>query len=191
MPSYIVLNHSVVPDIFEHGQIQACVRYWMNMHDMGRIRILGAGCGLKGYASLIDVGSEAQLTELLEASPVSGIEDVTSYPVTQLTESLPSASANTGKARFLIIAKGLSPLPDNADLDAARAHWQVIGADNGAGIFAIDDNPGFIVLVHVADHTELMTILMNNPINQWGEYEILPLISPEAEENILASAGAI
>ncbi len=192
MSSYIVLNHSVVPEIFEHGQLQACVGYWMNMHDVGRIRILGAGCGLKGYASLVDVGSEAQLTEILEASPVSGIEDVRFYAVTPTVQHAePVGTDPNRKARFLIIAEALAPLPEIADFDAAAAHWRELTQSNGAEVFAINDSGGFIILVDVADHEELMTILMSNPINMWGEYEVVALITPEAEEKILAHAGAI
>ena len=90
---------------------------------------------------------------------------------------------------FLIIAKPLQP--ETADLHAAACHWREIAQSKGAEVFVIGDRGGFIVQVDVADHEELMDILMTNPTNRWGEYEVIPLISPEAEHQILTRAGAV
>ena len=94
-------------------------------------------------------------------------------------------------ARFLVVATTVQPLPGDADLSAAAAHWRDLVRNKDAEAFVIDGDGGFIVLLDVDDHEELMEILMSNPMNRWGEFEVIPMISAEAEERILERAGAI
>jgi len=190
---YIVLNHSR-PEIFEGGKLKSCVDYWTTQPDKaGKVRILGAGCGLKGFASLIEVDSEANFEKVLEDSPVNDIEDVNSYQVSLLagTETETETEAKPGQAKFLIIAKPREPWPDTVDMPAASSHWQQLAHSKDAEVFSINDDGGFIAVVNVADHIELMGILMASPVNRWGEYEIIPLIEHEAESEILAKVGVI
>lgn len=58
-------------------------------------------------------------------------------------------------------------------------------------MYAIGGLEGFVALVDVDNHEELMEILQTNPVTLWGEFQVIPLTSAEAEEGILRKLGRI
>ena len=183
---FVVLNHSR-PEIFEGERLASCVAYWTGQTDS--VRILGAGCGLKGFVSLVEVESEAARQALLDASPVSDIEDVRWYPVAPLAGS--EVAVVDGEHLFLVIATARTPRPADVDMPAAAAHWRNAAGSGRAEVFRILPDDGFVVVLRVSDNEELMRVMMANPVNRWGEFEVIPLIDSAAEARILSAAGIL
>lgn len=94
-------------------------------------------------------------------------------------------------AKFLIIVKTTKPIPSNADIKGSILHWKELEKSGKAEVYAIGGLEGFVALVEVNNHEELMEILQTNPVCLWGEFQVVPLTSAEAEERILHNLGRI
>jgi hypothetical protein len=96
-------------------------------------------------------------------------------------------------AKFLVLARPVKPLPQGANLKGAIDHLVALQECGQAEVFTIveDDGYGFAILVDVASHDELMTILFENPLGRWGEYQVMALGTMEGERQAMRKAGVI
>lgn len=94
---------------------------------------------------------------------------------------------------FLVLARPAKPLPEGVNVEGAADQWRELEEEGRADAYRIveDDGYGFAVFLDVDDHDELIDILFKNPIGRWGEYEVHPLTSVEAEFSAMLKAGII
>lgn len=96
-------------------------------------------------------------------------------------------------AKFLVLARPAKPLPENANVNGAIEHLHKLKESGRAEVYTLveDDGYGFVILVDVSDHDELMEILFRNPLGRWGEYQVFPLGTIEGERRAMEKIGVL
>lgn len=104
-----------------------------------------------------------------------------------------SAEPPDRRWNFLVLARPAKPLPEGVNVEGARQQWLDLQSEGKADAYYIveDDGYGFAVFLDVGDHDELIELLFRNPLGRWGDYEVFPLTSIQAEYSAMVQAGVI
>lgn len=151
-----------------------CLDHWVTQH-IQRTAIIYPVMFVRGYAMYIETSTGRELREMLQGNPMWTDE---TYRVFVLEENDPVTElpTETGKQRFLILARPAKPLPPTLDYEGTDRMLEGIKERYGATIHRlVEDVAGYAILINVASNDELREILEPLPITTFVNYEIMPL----------------
>ena len=95
--------------------------------------------------------------------------------------------------KFLILGRPSKPIPRGVNIKGTVDQLTMLKESGRAEIYTLveDEGYGFAFLIDVASHDELMTILFKIPLGRWGEYQIFPLGTLDAEHAALRELGIL
>ena len=173
------------------GDIAGCVTHWIALHRRGRT-ISYPVIGSRGYATFFEATSASEFLELTKGNPLWSIEE---YKIFILEEGDPMQEVPvvSGMQRFLVMARPLKPLPQKANIEGSRRHFMSLRETHGAAVYPLvqDEGVGMAIIVNVASHDELISLLNPNPMGSWGNFEVYPLATIEGERQSMIDSDII
>ena len=93
--------------------------------------------------------------------------------------------------KFLVVARPAKPLPEGVNVQGCIQHLEELRKKRGAEVFTLveDDGYGFVILIDVENHDELMAELFKNPLGRWGTYQVFALGTLEGELRAMEAVG--